>query len=100
MHFVDNEAVLSVQSFDSYLESQFLPYIKSLYATTVKVHTNLEDVFKLMVEAIRTNERTENDISFPMVELLAFYPSRNRLMDLCLYILNLLICYLLLIYLS
>lgn len=61
---MDNQEVLSVQNFDNYLESQFLPHVKSLYKTTVKVHTNLEDVLKLMVQAIQKNERTENEVSF------------------------------------
>jgi hypothetical protein len=61
---VDKEEVVSVQSFDNYLETQFLPHIKALYATTVKVHTNIEDVMKLMVQAIHKNEWTENDVSF------------------------------------
>ena len=63
MRLVDNQEVLSVQNFDHYLESQFLPHVKSLYATTVKVHMNLEDVLKLMVQAIQKNERTENEVS-------------------------------------
>ncbi len=52
-----------MQAFDNYLESQFQLHVKSLYATTVKVHTNLEDVLKLMVQAIQKNERIENDVS-------------------------------------
>ena len=52
-----------MQDFDSHLESHFLPHVKSLYATTVKVHTNIEDVLKLMVQAMKKNERTENDVS-------------------------------------
>ena len=52
-----------MQAFDNYLESQFQLHVKSLYVTTVKVHTNLEDVLKLMVQAIQKNERIENDVS-------------------------------------
>ncbi len=48
-----------MQAFNNYLESQFQLHVKSLYATTVKVHTNLEDV----VQATQKNERIENDIS-------------------------------------
>ena len=60
---VDNEAVLNAQAFDDFIEANFLPHVKSLYATTVKVHTNLEDVMKLLVQAIVSNERNESDVS-------------------------------------
>ncbi len=43
--------------------TEFQLHVKSLYVTTVKVHTNLEDVLKLMVQAIQKNERIENDVS-------------------------------------
>ncbi|CAB4033805.1 Hypothetical predicted protein, partial [Paramuricea clavata] len=59
---VDNEAVLNTQAFDDFLEAHFLPHVKSLYATTVKVHTNLEDIMKLLVQAIESNERNEADL--------------------------------------
>jgi hypothetical protein len=55
--------VLNTQAFDDFLEAHFLPHVKSLYATTVKVHTNLEDIMKLLVQAIESNERNEADVS-------------------------------------
>ncbi len=72
-----------MQAFDNYLESQFLPHVKSLYATMVKVHTNLEDVLKLMVQAIQKNERTENDVSVSNKLRIILYTASSKKIVLC-----------------
>ena len=49
---VDDEACLSSEAFDDYLVAKFVPYVTSLYDSTVKAHTSFEEVFKLLLEAI------------------------------------------------
>ena len=53
---MDNEAVIEI-------EAHFLPHVKSLYATTAKVFTSIDDVVKLLVQAIASNERNKADVS-------------------------------------
>ena len=38
--------------FDDFLETKFITYIKSSYNITLKAHTSIEDVLKLLVDAI------------------------------------------------
>ena len=44
--------VISCESFDSYLTKKFVPYMRSLYDKTVKMLSNIEDFFNLLVQAI------------------------------------------------
>jgi hypothetical protein len=50
---VDDEDVISRKSFDHYLISEFMPYVKSFYDVSIKAITALEEFFRLVLQAIQ-----------------------------------------------
>ena len=60
---VANESVISCESFDSYLTKKFLPYVRSLYDKTVKMLSNIEDFFNLLVQAITQQQTKKHEVT-------------------------------------
>jgi hypothetical protein len=49
---VDDENLVTTASLDEYLQGEFIPYVTSFYDATVKSHTSMEDVFRLLLQAV------------------------------------------------
>ncbi len=49
---MDDDTILSETDINSYLVKDFLPFVLSMYTTTVKAHTSFEEFFRLLVKAI------------------------------------------------
>ena len=47
---------------DEFLQMNFLPYVRSLYDVTVKVHTSIDEVVKLLLQAIRAKNYDEDKV--------------------------------------
>ena len=54
--------VISCESFDSYLTKKFVPYMRSLYDKTVKMLSNIEDFFNLLVQALTQQQTKRHEL--------------------------------------
>jgi hypothetical protein len=59
---VNNPDVIDCGTVDEFLQTNFLPYVRSLYDVTVKVHTSIDEVVKLLLQAIQTKNYDEDKV--------------------------------------
>ena len=59
-----DDEIVSMENLDTYLEAEFIPYVKDIYAVSVKVTTSLEEVFGMIMAAVEKLQLTKNDVSF------------------------------------
>jgi hypothetical protein len=62
IELVDNPDVINGSMVDEFFETNFLPYVRSLYDVTTKVHTTISEVLKLLVQALQTRKYNEAEV--------------------------------------
>jgi hypothetical protein len=48
---------------DRYLVDKFFPYVRAIYAVSMKTFTSVEDVFRLVMQAVEKLHMTKDDVS-------------------------------------
>ena len=59
---MNNPDVIDCGMVDEFLQMNFLPYVRSLYDVTVKVHTSIDEVVKLLLQAIQAKNYDEDKV--------------------------------------
>ena len=60
---VNNPEVVSCGMVDEFFEKNFLAYVRSLYDVTVKVHTSVDEVIRLLVQAIQNGSYDKTKVN-------------------------------------
>ena len=60
---MNNPDVVNCGMVDEFFEKNFLAYVRSLYDVTVKVHTSIDEVIRLLVQAIQNENYDKTKVN-------------------------------------
>ena len=60
---MNNPDVVNCGMVDEFFEKNFLAYVRSLYDVTVKVHTSVDEVIRLLVQAIQNENYDKTKVN-------------------------------------
>lgn len=52
-----------MEGLDRYLDSEFLPYVRAIYATNVKTFISVKEVFHLVMQAVEKLQLKKDQVS-------------------------------------